>query len=43
MPCRVILDKAVFAPSSNDVRYMQEWIRPWYDVNFSSVVDDWQK
>jgi DNA helicase HerA-like ATPase len=43
MPCKVILDKAVPAPSSSDVRYMQEWIRPWYDVNFSSVVDDWQK
>ncbi|WP_447038391.1 ATP-binding protein [Streptomyces sp. DSM 118878] len=43
MPSRVIMDQAVPAPSSSDVRYMQEWIRPWRDVNFSTVVDDWQK
>ncbi|WP_369186404.1 ATP-binding protein [Streptomyces sp. R08] len=43
MPSRVIMDQAVPAPSSNDVRYMREWIRPWRDVNFATVVDDWQK
>lgn len=43
MPSRVVLDKAVPAPSSSDVRYMKEWIRPWQHVAFSEVVEDWQR
>ncbi|MBZ6255191.1 DUF87 domain-containing protein [Streptomyces olivaceus] len=43
MPSRVVLEQALPAPSSSDVRYMAEWIRPWHDVQFMQVVADWQK
>ncbi|MET7583524.1 ATP-binding protein [Streptomyces microflavus] len=43
MPSRVILEQALPAPSSNDVRYMAEWIKPWHEVQFVRVVEDWQR
>ena len=43
MPSKVVIEQARPAPSSSDVRYMAEWIKPWLDVEFVRVVEDWQK
>jgi hypothetical protein len=43
MPSKVVMEQARPAPSSSDVRYMAEWIKPWQDVEFARVVEDWQK
>ncbi|WAU85582.1 DUF87 domain-containing protein [Streptomyces sp. Qhu-G9] len=43
MPSKVVMEQARPAPSSSDVRYMAEWIKPWHDVQFVRVVEDWQR
>ncbi|MFE2042477.1 ATP-binding protein [Streptomyces sp. NPDC059477] len=43
MPSKVVMEQARPAPSSSDVRYMAEWIKPWRDVQFVRVVEDWQR
>ncbi|MFJ4971987.1 ATP-binding protein [Streptomyces sp. NPDC088755] len=43
MPSKVVMEQARPAPSSSDVKYMAEWIKPWQDVEFVRVVEDWQK
>lgn len=43
MPSKVVMEQARPAPSSSDVRYMAEWIKPWHDVQFGHVVEDWQR
>ncbi|MFF1515241.1 ATP-binding protein [Streptomyces sp. NPDC058305] len=43
MPSVVKLREAEPAPSSSDICYMQEWIRPWHDVLFSPLLKDWEK
>jgi DNA helicase HerA-like ATPase len=43
MPSKVVMEQARPAPSSSDVKYMAEWIKPWRDVEFVRVVEDWQK
>ncbi|MET9112863.1 DUF87 domain-containing protein [Streptomyces longwoodensis] len=43
MPSKVVMEQARPAPSSSDVRYMAEWIKPWRDVEFVRVVEDWQR
>ncbi|MER7872180.1 DUF87 domain-containing protein [Streptomyces solisilvae] len=43
MPSMVRLREAKPAPSSSDVCYMQEWIRPWHDVIFAPLLKDWEK
>ncbi|MFJ6459736.1 ATP-binding protein [Streptomyces sp. NPDC091387] len=43
MPSIIKLKQANPAPSSNDICYMQEWIRPWHDVLFEPLLKDWQK
>ncbi|MGW0758152.1 ATP-binding protein [Streptomyces sp. NPDC002814] len=43
MPSLVRLEEALPVPSSNDVRYLQEWVRPWHDVLFPPIVADWEQ
>lgn len=43
MPSLVRLEEATPVPSSNDVRYLQEWVRPWHDVLFEPIVADWER
>ncbi len=43
MPSRVRLDHAHPPPSSSDVLYLREWARPWHDVPFEPLVQDWEK
>lgn len=43
MPSLVKIDKCVNAPSSNDIKYLEEWKKKWKDVDFNSVIDKWKK
>ncbi|GAA0682362.1 hypothetical protein GCM10010193_40130 [Kitasatospora atroaurantiaca] len=43
MPSLVRLVEADPVPSSSDVRYLQEWIRPWHEVDFPPIIDDWER
>ncbi|MEU0444742.1 ATP-binding protein [Streptomyces tendae] len=43
MPSLVRLEEASPVPSSSDVRYLQEWVRPWHDVIFEPIVADWER
>jgi len=43
MPSLVRIDKSDPEPSSADVKYLQEWKRPWYDVNFPPLIKRWEK
>ncbi|WHX20934.1 DUF87 domain-containing protein [Streptomyces malaysiensis subsp. malaysiensis] len=43
MPSLVCLEPASPVPSSSDVRYLHEWVRPWHDVLFQPIVADWER
>ncbi|MFJ7279294.1 ATP-binding protein [Kitasatospora sp. NPDC098663] len=43
MPSLVRLVEADPVPSSSDVRYLQEWVRPWHDVVFDPIISDWER
>ncbi|MEW2524868.1 DUF87 domain-containing protein [Streptomyces sp. NPDC047071] len=43
MPSLVRLEEAMPVPSSKDIRYLQEWVRPWYDVLFEPIIADWER
>jgi hypothetical protein len=43
MPSVVKLDDADPPPSSSDIRYLQEWKRPWYEMAFKAILDSWQE
>ncbi|MFB6771243.1 ATP-binding protein [Streptomyces sp. NPDC056337] len=43
MPSLVRLEEASPVPSSSDVRYLQEWVRPWHNVIFEPIVADWER
>ncbi|MFF9360858.1 ATP-binding protein [Streptomyces griseoluteus] len=43
MPSLVRLEEASPMPSSSDVRYLQEWVRPWHDVFFEPIISDWER
>ncbi|MGI5446320.1 ATP-binding protein [Streptomyces sp. CA-243310] len=43
MPSLVRLEEASPVPSSSDVPYLQEWVRPWHDVLFRPIVEDWER
>ncbi|MFG2698274.1 ATP-binding protein [Kitasatospora sp. NPDC048407] len=43
MPSLVRLVEADPVPSSSDVRYLKEWVRPWHDVAFNLIVRDWER
>ena len=42
MPSRVQIDEAYPTPSSTDIPYLQEWKRPWQDVAFGELLDNWR-
>ncbi|WP_437665224.1 ATP-binding protein [Sorangium sp. So ce1182] len=43
MPSWVKIDRCIHEPHSEDVPYLQEWKRPWYDVEFLQVADRWAR
>jgi hypothetical protein len=43
MPSLVLLEEASPVPSSSDVQYLQEWVRPWHDVLFQPIIEDWER
>ncbi|EKE21793.1 MAG: hypothetical protein ACD_7C00126G0017 [uncultured bacterium] len=43
MPSLICMDKCDPEPSSNDIKYLEEWKKEWLDVDFSPIVSFWQK
>ena len=43
MPSLVRIDRLKPEPSSSDIRYLQEWKRKWYDVEFTGLIKEWVK
>jgi len=43
MPCQVTLQRCDPPPSSEDIRYLQEWKREWLDASFQEVSTQWLK
>lgn len=43
MPSLVRIDRTSPEPSSNDIEYLQEWKRKWHDIDFSTVIKEWEK
>lgn len=43
MPSLVKIEKCSDAPSSNDIRYLEEWKKEWKDVDFDPIIKKWQK
>jgi uncharacterized protein len=42
MPSLVKIDKCEESPSSNDIKYLEEWKKPWKDVDFKPIIQKWQ-
>ncbi|HTC62740.1 MAG TPA: ATP-binding protein [Candidatus Saccharimonadales bacterium] len=43
MPSLVQIDRSNPEPSSTDIKYLQEWKREWYEVDFKKVIGNWVK
>lgn len=43
MPSLVKIDQCTDAPSSNDIKYLEEWKKEWKVVDFNPIVAKWQK
>jgi DNA helicase HerA-like ATPase len=43
MPSLVRIDKCEESPSSNDIKYLEEWKKQWKDVDFNPIIQKWQK
>ena len=43
MPSLVKIDKCKNTPSSNDIKYLEEWKKKWKDVTFDPIIEKWQK
>lgn len=43
MPCLVKIDKCYPEPSSNDIDYIKEWKKPWFNVEFEKLIEIWKK
>lgn len=43
MPSIVHIERCNPQPSSNDIEYLQEWKKNWYDVDFDAVVKECMK
>jgi len=43
MPSLVKIDKCINSPSSNDIKYLEEWKKEWKDVMFDPIIERWQK
>lgn len=37
------IDRPSPEPSSTDIKYLQEWKKPWHEVDFDSVIEEWTK
>jgi hypothetical protein len=42
MPALVSIDRASPEPSSDDVKYLQEWKKPWLHLDFGPVLGEWK-
>ena len=42
MPTRVLVDPPSPAPSSDDVRFSEEWNKPETDVDFDAILTAWR-
>jgi uncharacterized protein len=43
MPSLVKIKECNPQPASNDINYMQEWKKPWLDLDFSKITEGWKK
>ncbi len=43
MPSLVKIDQCKNTPSSNDIKYLEEWKKQWKDITFDPIIDKWQK
>jgi uncharacterized protein len=43
MPSVIKIDKCSPEPESNDINYLQEWKKPWRNIDFDSVVKKYKK
>ncbi len=43
MPSLVKINQCVNSPSSNDIKYLEEWKKGWKEVAFTPIIDKWQK
>lgn len=43
MPSLVSIDHCDPSPSSNDIRYLEEWKKQWKNVDFGPIIKKWQE
>jgi len=43
MPSLVSIDHCDPSPSSNDIKYLDEWKKQWKDVSFGQLIKKWQE
>lgn len=43
MPSIVKVDKCSPEPDSNDINYLQEWKKPWQDINFEKIINKYEE
>ncbi|PYZ97008.1 Bipolar DNA helicase [Alteribacter lacisalsi] len=43
MPSLVQIDPCIPAPSSSDIRYLEEWKKPWIDAQLPIITKKWNK
>lgn len=43
MPSLVKIDRCTPEPSSSDINYLDEWKKPWNDIDLSLIINAWQK
>jgi DNA helicase HerA-like ATPase len=43
MPSLVRIERSFPEPSSTDIKYLQEWKREWYEVEFTELIKKWEK
>lgn len=43
MPSLVKIDKCNPEPSSNSIHFLKEWKEPWYALEISRIIKDWNK
>ncbi len=43
MPSLVKINQCTNSPSSNDIKYLDEWKKGWKDVAFDPIIEKWQK
>lgn len=43
MPSLVKIDTSNPEPSSQDIKYIEEWKKPWVNMDFSNIIKKWQK